>query len=129
MNILPLLNRLLLPTAPPRGVTALRRLRSASAIDSLEEASVAEERPGCGWFDSSHDLQHGLVVTEFEQPDAVAQLVPLGWWLEWQVGAGLPALTEGAATAPPFIPALCASSALSGHPSQADGMVRAGCLQ
>ena len=39
----------------------------------------------CGWFDSSHELNAGLNVTEHLNPDAVAKEVPLGWWLDWQV--------------------------------------------
>ena len=39
---------------------------------------------GCGWFDSSHDLQHGLVVQE-RDPDTVAGELPLVHWLELQL--------------------------------------------
>lgn len=37
--------------------------------------------PTCGWFDSSHDLQAGLQVTEHDSPDAVAADLPLAHWL------------------------------------------------
>lgn len=40
--------------------------------------------PGCGWFDSSHELSAGLQITEHLSPQAVANEVPLGWWLDWQ---------------------------------------------
>ena len=43
--------------------------------------------PGCGWFDSSHELNSGLQVTEHLTPERVANEVPLGWWLDWQTGA------------------------------------------
>ncbi|MBT9488512.1 MAG: hypothetical protein IV093_13475 [Rubrivivax sp.] len=46
--------------------------------------------PGCGWFDSSHELRHGLRVNEELPPDAVARLVPLSWWLAWELDAALP---------------------------------------
>jgi hypothetical protein len=46
-----------------------------------------DERPcGCGWFDSSHELNRGLQVTEISSPEPVANEVPLGWWLDWQTG-------------------------------------------
>ena len=38
---------------------------------------------GCGWFDSSHDLQHGLQVREADS-QALA-LLPLTDWLALQV--------------------------------------------
>ncbi len=41
---------------------------------------------GCGWFDSSHELNTGLQVTEHLSPDRVANGVSLGWWLDWQSG-------------------------------------------
>jgi len=40
------------------------------------------ERPGCGWFDSSHELQSGLWVQEHASPDDVAAELPLASWLE-----------------------------------------------
>ena len=43
----------------------------------------AEDRPlGCGWFDSSHDLQHGLQVREADSQ--VLALLPLADWLAFQ---------------------------------------------
>jgi hypothetical protein len=43
-----------------------------------------DERPlGCGWFDSSHDLQHGLQVREADSQ--VLALLPLADWLQLQV--------------------------------------------
>ena len=42
-----------------------------------------EERPlGCGWFDSSHELERGLSVQEGD--DAALSALPLAAWLEWQ---------------------------------------------
>ncbi len=54
--------------------------------DTAEDA--ADERPAaCGWFDSSHDLAHGLVVREHASPAAVANELPLAGWLELQLSA------------------------------------------
>ena len=58
---------------------------SAGTPEQLDEAL-----PGCGWFDSSHELHTGLQVTEHLTPERVANEVPLGWWLDWQSGGGLP---------------------------------------
>ena len=56
----------------------------------------AEPRcPGCGWFDSSHELRSGLRVEEELPPDAVARLVPLSWWLAWELDAALPSVRAG----------------------------------
>ncbi len=44
---------------------------------------IDEGPPPCGWFDSSHALQRGLVVHELESPQALARAVPLDWWIEW----------------------------------------------
>ena len=39
--------------------------RSGSTPDrALAAHEPAEPVPGCGWFDSSHELQHGLLVIE-----------------------------------------------------------------
>ena len=55
-------------------------------------APAAEDEPpaGCGWFDSSHELQHGLWVQEHATPDAVANDLPLGEWLELHMAACQP---------------------------------------
>lgn len=53
MNILPLLFRRQSPSPRPR----------RPPVD--EPPGDEEDRPlGCGWFDSSHDLECGLVVRE-----------------------------------------------------------------
>jgi hypothetical protein len=48
-------------------------------IGALQEDDDNDRPLGCGWFDSSHDLQHGLQVQEADGP-ALAQL-PLAEWL------------------------------------------------
>lgn len=63
-------------------------------------AAAAEEphsAPGCGWFNSSHELHTGLLVTEHLSPERVANEVPLGWWLDWQTHAGAGSTTDGLA--------------------------------
>jgi hypothetical protein len=76
---------------------ALRPLRPSSP-DWVNGGTPVCEPPqdelqrGCGWFDSSHELNAGLQVTEHASPEPVANEVPLGWWLDWQAsGASAPA--------------------------------------
>ena len=81
-----LFTRRLPPSPPP-----FQRHRAEPPSSAPEPDPIpADERPaGCGWFDSSHDLQHGLRVTEHADADAVARLVPLSWWLAWELDAAL----------------------------------------
>lgn len=45
-----------------------------------------DEAPrGCGWFDSSHELQQGLKVQEHHSADTLGTELPLGAWLELQL--------------------------------------------
>ena len=55
------------------------------ACAEVEEARLDGALLGCGWFDSSHDLNAGLQVTEHLTPEPVANELPLGWWLNWQL--------------------------------------------
>ncbi len=50
---------------------------------------ACDDRPRCGWFDSSHDLLSGLRVTEHAQVDALVNQIPLSWWLGWELDAAL----------------------------------------
>jgi len=45
---------------------------------------------GCGWFDSSHDLQSGLLVTEHASADSVANELPLEAWLDLHLSGWRP---------------------------------------
>ena len=56
---------------------------------ALACADLEDQTGGCGWFDSSHELQHGLWVREHASPDAVANDLPLASWLELHL-AGWP---------------------------------------
>ena len=81
--MLKLLTRLMKaqPARPPRPTW-----REVALLDlqiEPDDADALEPRaPGCGWFDSSHELQCGLAVTEHLSADAVASELPLGDWLE-----------------------------------------------
>ncbi len=57
--------------------------------------------PRCGWFVSSLDLQDGLSVTEHVEPGAVAALVPLRWWLQWELEAAASSVGAGCGSSPP----------------------------
>lgn len=62
------------------------QLQPAPAPAVPPAADGPEDPPrGCGWFDSSHDLRAGLSVIEHRSADEVSRLVPLGWWLDWQL--------------------------------------------
>ena len=56
-----------------------RKLPPAAERTARVAPAAEDETPaGCGWFDSSHELQHGLWVREHATPDAVANDLPLG---------------------------------------------------
>lgn len=58
--------------------------RRAMQPQPADTQALDDDRPlGCGWFDSSHDLQHGLQVREADQ-QVLAQM-PLADWLALQV--------------------------------------------
>lgn len=63
-----------------------RRVLPAVVAGAVDDAVAAtdEPRPGCGWFDSSHDLRAGLQVREHAAHDAVCAELPLAMWLELQ---------------------------------------------
>ena len=91
MNLLTCLHKLPWPFAAgaARALHSGTRARAdevAPDADTPDDAAADIVR-SCGWFDSSHELQHGLRVTEHTTPERVANEVPLGWWLDWQSGA------------------------------------------
>jgi hypothetical protein len=99
------MNRLLaaLRCTQPSVHAALSRPQSIDG-DAGSPVSDQPEPPGaCGWFDSSHALQHGLCVTEHASADAVATDLPLADWLQlhlsgWVTLSGAEALhSHGAA--------------------------------
>lgn len=61
---------------------------------SASQAADREVVSGCGWFDSSHDLQNGLQVHEHASLATLSELLPLANWLELHLSgwpAGSPA--------------------------------------
>ena len=68
---------------------ACRRPKSLPLEDAPGPAEIPEDRPkGCGWFDSSYELGHGLVVCEHDATAAAQALAeaPLADWLAFQLG-------------------------------------------
>jgi len=65
---------------------------SAADVTSTEGESTAADTAtaGCGWFDSSHDLQSGLLVTEHASADSVANELPLEAWLDLHLSGWRP---------------------------------------
>jgi len=80
-----------LPSLFPRLIRPLPLAGSvARAGDSLSTAAPSAEAKadmahGCGWFNSSHELHAGLLITEHDSPDPVANDLPLDVWLAWHV--------------------------------------------
>lgn len=62
------------------------------ALEAPADATGAEADPpgGCGWFDSSHELQRGLEVQEHLNADSLAQQLPLDAWLELHLSGWQP---------------------------------------
>jgi hypothetical protein len=59
------------------------RAQRPTPVRATPNDTPPDERPlGCGWFDSSHELQHGLIVREHATPDTLAGEEPLASWLE-----------------------------------------------
>ncbi len=81
-----LLSRLIHPrpaTTPP-----------AVRPQSCEEAPPDDPQWACGWFDSSHDLQQGLVVREHASVDTLTGELPLTQWLELHLQTWRPVLAS-----------------------------------
>lgn len=74
--------------APPSAAAAARCPPPEPPTATPAPPTAADEAPRtCGWFDSSHELQHGLQLTVHEGSAELATLVPLGWWLQWELEA------------------------------------------
>ena len=76
--------------APARVQPLPARPDGVSANGEPTPEQLDEVLLGCGWFDSSHELNSGLQVTEHLTPERIANEVPMGWWLDWQSGAAAP---------------------------------------
>ena len=84
LNLLSFLPRL----RPLAKVSAVLPAGPHTAVLSAANPPVHGEDPplhGCGWFDSSHDLHHGLCVQEHSHTDSLARELPLVNWLELQL--------------------------------------------
>lgn len=74
---------------------------AAQAVAGAAPADRAADHPtGCGWYDSSHELLRGVRVTEHAEAAAVVNLVPLSWWLAWELDAALAQPREGGTGTP-----------------------------
>jgi hypothetical protein len=76
------------PRRQPRRVLRQRLIDLPELLEDVEEVLP----PGCGWFDSSHDLQHGLQVTEHASADGVAAELALDSWIGLHLAGWQPAL-------------------------------------
>jgi hypothetical protein len=68
------------------------RQRIAELPELLSEEAEEAPTPGCGWFNSSHELQRGLLVTEHASADAVAAELPLESWIGLHLAGWQPAV-------------------------------------
>jgi hypothetical protein len=76
----------------PRPAAAVRpaQPRAAPLAAAAAEAGAAhlEPPPGCGWFDSSHELRRGLRVEELGSVEGLAPLLPPDDWLALRLQGG-----------------------------------------
>ena len=87
--VLPWMRSTLLRLRDLRPVQRQRAQRALPASAAAPAAPGTDDDGGaraCGWFDSSHDLQRGLRVEEHLGADSLARELPLGAWLELQLG-------------------------------------------
>ncbi len=59
-----------------------RRAKAATAEAVPEQPADEAAAPGCGWFDSSHELHQGLVVLEHSGAEGLATELPVTVWLQ-----------------------------------------------
>lgn len=81
-----LLNRLWSRLAPPAGAAVPLPAPGAARLDDAPPCL------GCGWFDSSHELQSGLQVSEHDDDEVVAAALPLSTWLDLQLADWQPGI-------------------------------------
>ena len=76
----------------------LRRARHPSRCPVSVPPAETDRPLGCGWFDSSHELQRGLLVREHAGVDALGTELPLNAWLALRLaGEGRSMAAGGAA--------------------------------
>lgn len=62
-------------------MTAIPDRAAAASAPATRPGEDEPPPPGCGWFDSSLDLSHGLAVVEHTSFDAIRDAAPLAWQL------------------------------------------------
>lgn len=78
-----LLTRLWTRLAPAAGESVQRATPAVACHDSGLPCM------GCGWFDSSHELHTGLLVSEYDD-EVAAAVLPLATWLDEQLADWYP---------------------------------------
>jgi len=96
MNLLTCLHKLPWPFAAG-AARALHPGTRAGADEVAPDADTPDDATtdivrGCGWFDSSHELQQGLLVREHNDSASLAAEMPLGPWLDLHLGHWRPTL-------------------------------------
>ncbi len=65
--------------------------RAAPVTPDAPPAMAPEDAVhACGWFDSSHELKHGLLVREHDSLAELAELLPLPNWLDLHLSGWRP---------------------------------------
>jgi hypothetical protein len=75
-----------LAAPPPAGQAPAQAPPGAIAQAPADETTDAVPPRGCGWFDSSLDLRHGLQVLEHSRVDGLAEVLPAAHWLAFELG-------------------------------------------
>ena len=83
----------------PVSLLAVPAASDDTIVIEADAAANDERLLGCGWFDSSHELTCGLVVTEHRSADAVADSLPLVDWIELQLSGWRAQLVAGVSVA------------------------------
>lgn len=111
VRLLACLHLPLMPTAPSLAGDGrpLARAHPPGLAGALDAGAAAAATPApaatgpdaedlgacrCGWFDSSHDLQQGLLVQEHLSPDSLAHELPLDAWLALHLAGWQPSRLE-----------------------------------
>ena len=59
------------------------RQRARAAAEASHEPDLLDDTaPGCGWYDSSHELHQGLLVLEHSGAEGLAAELPVTVWLQ-----------------------------------------------
>lgn len=92
MDLITRISRIARSSPPPRhrqpvGQATPAAVATPADIGPAPTAHTPDLPMGCGWFDSSHELQCGLHVTEHDSADRVANDLPLEVWIAWHLGS------------------------------------------